>query len=540
MKPRLLIRLAVTASIVLLCTGFALYSYFRLTAIEKGGEVDLYTLVPADATAVFETDDMTGFIEGLNGMSSTRNGVQPGVSPLFALVRANYASLDGETAHGLSEEMNKVIISFHGGENGGEQVLYCLLSQTDRNLVNRFVGKYVSGQYPPKTALYRGHKIRIYPLTDGNFLAVYLTSRFLVISYQKHLIESVIDTEISGHNLLDEKGFRGVYNGKSSNRPAKLYVRMLPTSMGNLADSRRPSALLSGWVGLDFAFNSESLFLSGNTAVADTAFTFLHTLRTQQAVDSFPGAFLPASTFMFSRRSISDLPALHRYSSGWDFRGDSSVSYVQQRDDELFGYLSQYAGKALTTALFHAPDTLADPCAVMAIPINDMAPAQQSFREWITSLPADTLGQLLPSRMYLRVQQQNLVCWRLPRTTLFARFTGITRPGLNPVVCFYDNRMFWAPDVRSLSAYIEFMLRKEVLQGKTAYEEAVSGMAPSYQYMLMADLADVFRQPAAYVRTLPSFFFKHADYFSHFVLSVQFTCADGEVEPHLALLYKGG
>jgi hypothetical protein len=173
--------------------------------------------------------------------------------------------------------------------------------------------------------------------------------------------------------------------------------------------------------------------------------------------------------------------------------GDSSVSYVQQRDDELFGYLSQYAGKALTTALFHAPDTLADPCAVMAIPINDMAPAQQSFREWITSLPADTLGQLLPSRMYLRVQQQNLVCWRLPRTTLFARFTGITRPGLNPVVCFYDNRMFWAPDVRSLSAYIEFMLRKEVLQGKTAYEEAVSGMAPSYQYMLMADLADVFR-----------------------------------------------
>ena len=53
------------------------------------------------------------------------------------------------------------------------------------------------------------------------------------------------------------------------------------------------------------------------------------------------------------------------------------------------------------------------------------------------------------------------------------------------------------------------MLRKEVLQGKTAYEEAVSGMAPSYQYMLMADLADVFRQPAAYVRTLPSFFFKH-------------------------------
>jgi hypothetical protein len=31
----------------------------------------------------------------------------------------------------------------------------------------------------------------------------------LVISYQKHLIESVIDTEISGRNLLDEKGLSG-------------------------------------------------------------------------------------------------------------------------------------------------------------------------------------------------------------------------------------------------------------------------------------------------------------------------------------------
>jgi hypothetical protein len=44
---------------------------------------------------------MTGFIEGLNGMSSTRNGVQPVVSPLIALVRANYprSTVKRLTAH---------------------------------------------------------------------------------------------------------------------------------------------------------------------------------------------------------------------------------------------------------------------------------------------------------------------------------------------------------------------------------------------------------------------------------------------------------
>jgi hypothetical protein len=87
------------------------------------------------------------------------------------------------------------------------------------------------------------------------------------------------------------------------------------------------------------------------------------------------------------------------------------------------------------------------------------------------------------------------------------------------------------PFVMAMTAIISFFgIPKFVLRKMTQRR----------QKKFMADLADVFRQPAAYVRTLPSFFFKHADYFSHFVLSIQFTCADGEVEPHLALLYKGG
>ena len=53
----------------------------------------------------------------------------------------------------------------------------------------------------------RTHKM-IYPLADGNFLAVSLTSRFLVISYRTPHRVGHRHRNI-GHNLLDE-GLSGV------------------------------------------------------------------------------------------------------------------------------------------------------------------------------------------------------------------------------------------------------------------------------------------------------------------------------------------
>ena len=98
------------------------------------------------------------------------------------------------------------------------------------------------------------------------------------------------------------KGFRGCK--REEQQPSGKTLRAHAAHFhGESADSRRPSALLSGWVGLDFAFNSESLFLSGNTAVADTAFTFLHTPAQYSRQST---VFLVLSCrhppFMFSRR----------------------------------------------------------------------------------------------------------------------------------------------------------------------------------------------------------------------------------------------
>ena len=44
MKLRTIVKIAITSSVVLLCSGFALYSFFRLSAAEEQKDFDLYDL----------------------------------------------------------------------------------------------------------------------------------------------------------------------------------------------------------------------------------------------------------------------------------------------------------------------------------------------------------------------------------------------------------------------------------------------------------------------------------------------------------------
>ena len=114
----------------------------------------------------------------------------------------------------------------------------------------------------------------------------------------------------------------------------------------------------------------------------------------------------------------------------------------------------------------------------------------------------------------------------LPRNTLFAQLTGVTQPSLYVYACLYDGRLLLAPDSESLSCYIGHLDKKEVLEELPAYQESVSGLSDVYNFMLVADLENMFAQPESYVRLIPGFFFRNPDFFRHFVLSAQFTSMD--------------
>lgn len=244
MKIRILIRIAVIVSIVLLYKG--VYSFLRMNAVENRQDFNLFTLVPQDATAVLETDRMADLMEDVDGLHcSTDERLH--VSELFVYLKKYFNTLVGDTPHGLSRQTNKMLISFHEPDTfepgvvlqpwGGDYELRWSLSR-----------KYCSSTFPSKYFDYNGEEIRIYPTADGRFLAAYFTPDFLAVSFQKRLIEQVIDACRSRKSLMDMASFRAMYAGKRNNVAATVYVRMKEVGMGK-EYRRHSSADASGKLG---------------------------------------------------------------------------------------------------------------------------------------------------------------------------------------------------------------------------------------------------------------------------------------------------
>ena len=104
--------------------------------------------------------------------------------------------------------------------------------------------------------------------------------------------------------------------------------------------------------------------------------------------------------------------------------------------------------------------------------------------------------------------------------------------------CFYRDNLLIASDALSLSAYMDAMERDDLLQDSPLHEALAGSLLPSYTSLLMADMRQMLQQPASYARLVPTFFLRHADFFSQFMLAVQFTRQDGAICTNLTLLYN--
>ena len=260
MKLRLIIRIAVIVSIVLLCTGFGVYSFFRLNEVESQKDFNLYTLVPQSAMAVLETDRMAELVEGINQLSCSKDNHFLYASELFVYLKNYLHTLLDDTPHGLSKQMNKMLISFHEPDNPLNQVLYCSLGSGDYELVESFIRKYSSSAFPSKFFDYRGEEISIYPMPEGRFLAAYFTPDFLAISFQKRLVEQVIDARLSKKSLIDMPSFKLMHAGKNTNVEATVYVRIKSVDMGKNTDGIRSQTYLGSWAEFDLKLNETAIY----------------------------------------------------------------------------------------------------------------------------------------------------------------------------------------------------------------------------------------------------------------------------------------
>lgn len=255
MQIRSVIKLGVVLSVVLFCIGIAFYGFARLSMADKENRVDIFEFVPKDCAGILETDNIDNFMHVFSQAAYSSQLDTLHRAGLMNDILSDLSRYSSAAAHGLSYQMNHVVISFHRPHTAMDVVAYFRIGKEGKHqLIEAVKGKH-GADFIPKKETYRGKKIKIYPLSSTKYLSVYTTDGLVVVSYQKKLIEQVIDAVKDNNSLREDSVFTSIHH----TQPASFI-----TIYG-----RTPSVPFLGkeschsWSEYDIHLNSEVFYLSG-------------------------------------------------------------------------------------------------------------------------------------------------------------------------------------------------------------------------------------------------------------------------------------
>lgn len=255
MQIRSVIKLGVVLSVVLFCIGIAFYGFARLSMADKEKRVDIFEFVPKDCAGILETDNIDNFMHVFSQAAYSSQLDTLHRAGLMNDILSDLSRYSSAAAHGLSYQMNHVVISFHRPHTAMDVVAYFRIGKEGKHqLIEAVKGKH-GADFIPKKETYRGKKIEIYPLSSTRYLSVYTTDGLVVVSYQKKLIEQVIDAVKDNNSLREDSVFTSIHH----TQPASFI-----TIYG-----RTPSVPFLGkeschsWSEYDIHLNSEVFYLSG-------------------------------------------------------------------------------------------------------------------------------------------------------------------------------------------------------------------------------------------------------------------------------------
>lgn len=465
MKRRLLIRILMMASVLLVCGSVGWFFMSRLGKAEERASVSLYALIPSEAEAVLAIDDVEVFGQACRAFMPFV-GETSDVMLYEAFTRwASDPAREGGAGSFRRQGGCRVLVSFHASPAERGEVFYCHTGEGGVERASRFLRSLSVSSFPVKTLDCRGEQIQVYPLADGRFLAAYAGQGFLAVSFQSRLLEEVVKARQDSTGLATRSTlFReaDVPHGQV----ASLYLHADSVSMGEGEAAGVYTLHVGGWIRFGIRFRDGDCWLSGETDDAEAG-TWLHAMGRQEAFACGPEAErYPRTTFALSRWGFSmpdTLAAFALASQDGDVQADA---YALRRDAEWLAFLRRYAGKEAYVCLFR-PEGRGDtvPCLVAGVPLHDEWAARRYFRAWHRSVPADP-HRANPKPWSPRFDRypkaRPYTQYRLPRATLPYQLWRIECGG-EARAAFYRGTLLMAPDGRSLSAYIDAMERGHVL-----------------------------------------------------------------------------
>lgn len=256
MRMKTVVKLGTILSVLLFVLAVGYYAFMRLDMMDRNRDVNLFSLVPSSSVGVLESNNVHAFFDDYSMLNYSDELERMQFPGLFNFLIHGLNMYAGDNAHGLSYQMNQLVVSFHQPVTPRNQVVYFRLGMADEQLLSDMLQEYVSGNFLPKEEEYRGKKILIYPLSHDEFLATYTEEGFVVLSYQKRLVEEVIDAQLDETALGYDTVFSRVLEKKKSKDFLTLYGR----------SSSIPSLDLDSktWSEYDFHLNSDVVYLTGD------------------------------------------------------------------------------------------------------------------------------------------------------------------------------------------------------------------------------------------------------------------------------------
>lgn len=529
MKVQYSIRISLIVCILVLCTCWGIYSFLRLNMLDQRTAFNLYTLVPQDVEVVFETDKLTDLMESIDRMDCSRDKHFLHASELFTCVKDYVRVLMSERPHGLSAQMNEMIISFHPSDLKNNQVLYCKLGLDDRKLLENYIHRYGTLGYPSKTFRYRGRTIEIFPLADGRFLSLWIERDFLVVSFQKHLVEQVIDAWKNSESLAHLDSFRSLTRDKREAREAVLFMRWRsPDEFGGAMVKEDVADL---WIDFEMKFAEVGLFCTGTTHGLAASDTCRYVFASARPLDGFLSVEIPGSAFMY--RSV----ALPEKDASWYCSARSKTDSLSCAAAEYFAdYLSSYVEGSALSCLFLSDKSVGQVCSVVALSVKDVSSAQEGLHRMLYTVSQGRYP--FYKSLYVPGMPVRLRVFRLPSVDLPFWLAGHKGRRYYTHACFYGERLVLSAGEEDLLAYIRSLQHESGLGAFLGCNDMEEQLSAVYDFLQVVDLESAMNFPSECSVWIPPFFISHADFFRHFYLAVQLCRVDGVVSPSIILLYK--
>lgn len=506
MNKRTISRTVILLAILLLFTAMGTFYYMKLELQENNGKTDLFSLVPKECEAIIEVNNIHHLFQELPYTAFAEAYKDLHISDLIRLLNENFNRFDEQKAHGLSGRMNHLLISFHSPESSADQVIYGYLNNEDKGFILSLLDQQTENAGPfRKEVEYNGENILIYPLNNQKFLACYFHEGFYAISFQKRLIEKVIDTYRQRMpSIQDDATFSLLSTQKKQANSLYLYARSQP---------------LSNWTEFDIRIHNESIYMTGNCMDSSSS-SFAHIVTEGKKVNLIADQSLPEKTVLFYQLALSDSAFLLS-----SYQNDSIA--IPLSDYTFYDFMKEYTSGEINGIEFEENDRTALH-RILMIPLSQ--PLTGTEPEWKSIIR-------MPS-LYKRINGKGYTLSPLQEGTPFDRL--IPQPSPQKDIPFhatiFNQQLLLSKRAEDLICYIQSLT--DQAPTRHYFQEEMADLSQEPHFTLFTDMSQLLKYPQEYARYIPSFFFKHKHFFQNFTFSLQLTKAPDNINANIILTFK--